>query len=225
MASVAGQPQNKWTKIFLLDDHPVVRAGLSITLGKIPGFIVCGEAEDVMTALTIIPEHKPNIVIADMDLADSNGLDFIREANKIFPDLPIIMFSMHDEVIYAERAIRAGARGYVMKSDNFQNLVKGVNDVLAGGIAVSENIKSLLVKRIAGGGGIDEGDSMQSLSDRELDVFRQIGMGIGIRKIAEKLCLSVKTVETHVAHIKRKLRLTTTTDVQFRAFHWTQGKS
>jgi DNA-binding NarL/FixJ family response regulator len=210
-------------RILLVDDHPVVRAGLAITLGKVPEFEICGEAEGVRDALDMIRKLLPALVIVDLDLDGDSGLELIRATNQIDATLPVLVLSMHDEEIYAERVLRAGGRGYLMKSQSTKHLIEAIKLVLDGGIAVSESLKNSAVKRLVKGDHDQEAGTLKSLSDRELEVFRLIGIGTGTRKIAETLCLSVKTVETHVSHIKRKLHLQTATEVQQRAFQFSQG--
>jgi DNA-binding NarL/FixJ family response regulator len=211
-------------RILIVDDHPVVRAGLAMTLGKAPDLSICGEAEGVRDALKLIPSARPDLLLVDLDLDGGNGLDLIREARESHPKVPILMLSMYPEATYAERALRAGARGYVMKSEHPDRLLAAIREVMAGGIAVSETLKTQVLLRMSGGKGKEEGGTVASLSDRELEVFREIGQGRGTRQIAEKLCLSVKTVETHVTHIKRKLGLQSGTELQHRAILWTNGK-
>lgn len=207
-------------KILIVDDHPVVRAGLAMTLGRDPGISICGEADGVREAMEMIRTLEPNLILADLDLDGGSGLDLIKEVRDLSPAVPVLVLSIHDEGLYAERALRAGARGYLMKNESPARLLAGVKAVLAGEIAVSESMKALVVKRLATGSSSDREDNLKVLSDRELEVFREIGYGLGTRKIAEKLCLSVKTVESHVAHIKRKLGLQTATELQHRAYHW-----
>ena len=218
--SAAEQSESTRAKILIVDDHPVVRAGLVMTLGRDPGITVCGEADGVREAMILVRSLVPDLILADLDLDGGSGLDLIKEARDSFPAMPVLVLSMHDESLYAERSLRAGARGYLMKNETPARLLAGVKAVLAGEIVVSENMKALVVRRMAEGAASDREDSLKALSDRELEVFREIGAGLGTRKIADKLCLSVKTVESHVAHIKRKLGLQTATELQHRAFHW-----
>jgi DNA-binding NarL/FixJ family response regulator len=213
-------------RILIVDDHPVVRAGLAMTLGKAPDLSICGEAEGVQDALKLIPSARPDLLLVDLDLDGGNGLDLIRETRESRPKVPILMLSMHPEATYAERALRAGAKGYVMKSEPSDRLLSAIREVMAGGIAVSESMKTQVLMRMSGGKGKgnEEDGAIASLSDRELEVFREIGQGRGTRRIAEKLCLSVKTVETHITHIKRKLGLGSGTELQHRAILWTNRK-
>ncbi len=210
-------------RILLVDDHPVVRAGLAITLGKVPGFTICGEAEGVNEAVSLIKTMHPDMVLVDLELESGSGLDVIRQTLDDNPELPVLMLSMHEESMYAERALRAGARGYLMKNESPANLVAAIRNILAGGIAISEAMKAVMLNKLVGGKASNK-NPLDSLSDRELEVFREIGKGIGTRKIAEKMCLSVKTVETHISHIKRKLRIKDAAELQHHAFHHFQGE-
>lgn len=202
----------------------MVRAGLSLTLGKQPGFSVCGEAEGVRDAMKLIQEKRPDLMLVDLDLDSGSGLDLVREARESFPDLPILMLSIHSEELYAERALRAGAQGYLTKTEPMTRLTSAIREVLAGGIALSEAMKTQALRRLAGGNAKGGEGSVDSLSDRELEVFRELGQGRGTRQIAERLCLSVKTIETHITHLKRKLRIQTGTELQHRAILWTSGR-
>ena len=211
------------SRIIIVDDHPLVRAGLGAALLSEPGLSICGEAESARAASSLIEDLKPDLVLVDLDLDGASGLDLIRQSRVSRPALPFVVLSMHEEELYAERALRAGARGYIMKSETPAGLVAGIRTVLEGGIAVSDKIKSRVVRHLSEGVKA-EADPLSSLSDRELEVFREIGKGAGTRKIAEKLCLSVKTVETHVSHIKRKLQIGSATELQLRAFQLTTSR-
>jgi DNA-binding NarL/FixJ family response regulator len=211
-------------RILIVDDHPVVRAGLVMTLSKATDLLVCGEAEGVQDALKLLSETRPDLLLVDLDLDGGNGLDLIKQARESHPDIPVLMLSMHPEATYAERALRAGAQGYLMKSEPPGRLVAAIREVLSGGISVSEAMKAQVLRRVAGGNGAADGGEVASLSDRELEVFRGIGQGRTTRQIAEKLCLSVKTVETHITHIKRKLGLQSGTEMQHRAILWSNSR-
>jgi DNA-binding NarL/FixJ family response regulator len=211
-------------RILIVDDHPVVRAGLAMTLNKAPDLEICGEAEGIHDALKLISDGCPDLLLIDLDLDGGNGLDLIKKVRESHPKIPILMLSMHPEATYAERALRAGAQGYLMKSAPPDKLVAAIREILAGGISVSESMKAQVLRRVAGGKAEGDGGTVASLSDRELEVFREIGQGRSTRQIADKLCLSVKTVETHITHIKRKLGLQSGTELQHRAILWSNGK-
>jgi DNA-binding NarL/FixJ family response regulator len=162
--------------------------------------------------------------VIDLDLDGGNGLELIKQVRESRPGIRILMLSMHPEATYAERALRAGAQGYLMKSAPPDQLMAAVREVLAGGISVSETMKSQVLRRVAGGKADGDGRDVAALSDRELEVFRGIGQGQSTRQIAGKLCLSVKTIETHITHIKRKLGLRSGTELQHRAILWSNGR-
>jgi DNA-binding NarL/FixJ family response regulator len=204
--------------ILIVDDHPVVRAGLAAALGRDPALFICGEAETVDEALREIAAHKPALVLADLDLENSSGLDLIKKIRETEPDIRVLVLSMHDESLYAERALRAGASGYVMKHQPPEILIAAIHSVMQGKIAVSERISSRLLQQYSGRKNDKETGPLDALTDRELEIFRLIGQGTGTRRIAEQLSVSVKTVEAHIAHIKQKLRISTGTELQHRAF-------
>lgn len=206
-------------RILVVDDHPVVRQGLAMGLGRDPGLMVCGETEGIEDTLTALGKVNPDLVLADLDLDGLNGLDLIKEVRRSHPNLPILILSMHDEELYAERALRAGARGYLMKHERMDVLIAAIRSVLKGEIAVSEKIKTKIIGNLAGVREERPGLSVDRLTDRELEVFRLIGKGNTIRRISEMLSVSVKTVEAHCAHIKQKLGLSTGAELQYQAFH------
>lgn len=209
--------ENPKRSILIVDDHPVVRAGLRVALSGQSDFAVCAEAESLSAAAGHLLEKSPDIMLVDLDLDDGNGIDLIREALAARPDLPCLVLSMHDEQIHAEKALQAGARGYLMKSAAPEVLLAAVRTVLAGGIAVSDAVKARLAQRREEGERTGR-DALDILSEREREVFRELGQGAPMRAIADKLCLSVKTVETHVAHIKRKLGVHGAVELRHRAF-------
>lgn len=208
------------TRVLLVDDHPVVRSGWFMVLTKDGGFEICGEAESAREALDRVHACRPDVILADLDLEGGSGLDLIAESRERFPHLPILVVSMHREELYAERVIRAGGRGYVMKTEPPERLVSALRTVLAGGIHVSDAIKDRVVLRLSGNAPMPQADEVESLSNRELQIFRYIGEGKTTKAIADTLFLSVKTVESHLAHIKTKLRLQNASELQFRAYRW-----
>jgi DNA-binding NarL/FixJ family response regulator len=202
-----GRAQGTTTKhrVFIVDDHPIVRQGLAQLIDSEPDLAVCGQGEDAYQSLAGIREAKPELVLLDVSLKDADGLELLKEIKSFAPSLKVLMLSMHDEALYTERALRAGASGYIMKQEAPQALLAAIRKVLSGQVYVSEKMGATLLQRMVGGKkGIGE-LPMDRLTDRELEVFRMIGAGLSVKEIADKLCLSAKTVEAHREHIKEKL--------------------
>ena len=197
----------KVAKVLIVDDHPVVREGLSIRLSAQPDLQVCGEAADVTEALRMIDSRQPDIVIVDILLKNGNGLDLIKRIKARTDEMQILVWSMYDESLYAERALRAGATGYVNKREATRSIVDAIRSVREGNIYVSDSVADHLLHQVTGKGNAAPGPPVQRLSDRELEVFQLIGSGMATSEIASQLHLSVKTVETHRQRIKSKLNL------------------
>jgi DNA-binding NarL/FixJ family response regulator len=195
--------------VFVVDDHPLLRQGLALLINREPDLAVCGEAEEAPAALKAIAARQPDILIADISLNGPDGLDLLKTIRTLYPDLPVLVLSMHDESIYAERALRARANGYIMKQEATEKVLGAVRRILGGDIYLSDRMANKLLHQYISGGSLDFTSQLSALSDRELEVFRLIGEGRSTRQIAEKLHLSMKTVETYQAHIKRKLSLRT----------------
>jgi DNA-binding NarL/FixJ family response regulator len=195
------------TRIVLVDDHDVVRRGLASLITADPSLEVCGEAESVTSAMEVIARTRPRLVLVDMSLKDSDGLELLRRIAAEFPDVLTLVLSMYDEAVYAERALRAGARGYVRKIDVAGKVLIAIRRVLAGDVYVNDEIASTLLNRLSSGKRAESKAPIERLSDRELQVVRAIGQGLSNREIAQQLFISVKTVESHREHIKEKLRL------------------
>ena len=209
-------------KVLLVDDHPIVRQGLAQLLEQENDLIVCGEADDARGALEAIDRLKPDIAIVDIMLKDINGIELIKKIKSRLGKLPVLVMSMHDESLYAERALRAGARGYIMKEEATDKMLIAIRKVMQGEIYLSEGMISRILHRLADGK--SQADSpLDRLSDRELEVFQLIGEGLGTRQIAERLTVSVKTIESYRAHIKEKLELNTSTEVMHQAVQWLQN--
>ncbi|MHC5062160.1 MAG: response regulator transcription factor [Planctomycetota bacterium] len=207
-------------KILIVDDHPIVRQGLDRLINRQDDLTVCGQAEGSLEALKAIKNAMPDIVVVDISLKDRSGLELIKDLKARYPDLAVLALSMYDESMYAERSLRAGARGYVMKAEATENVVRAIRQILAGRIYLSEKMVAKMVCKLAGHK-IDTASSpVDRLSDRELEVFMMLGQGIGTRQIAEKLCLSVKTIETYRAHIKEKLDLVDASALLSYAIQW-----
>lgn len=212
-------------RVLVVDDHPIIRRGLADLINREQDLIVCGEATDAHEALQFIPELRPDIAIVDISLKEVNGIELTKTIRQRHPKLPILVLSMHDEMLYAERALRAGARGYLMKQEAPEKVVASIRQVVKGAIFVSERISSKLLAKMADGGTNDDGSPLDRLSDRELEVFQMIGHGLRTRQIAEKLCLSIKTIESYREHIKAKLNLENSTELFQQALHWVQGRA
>ena len=184
-------------RILIVDDHPMMRQGLAQLIGMEPDLIICGEAENAEQALDGISTLKPDLVLADISLPGKNGLELIKDFQAIHPGLPVLVISMHDESLYAGRVLRAGGRGYIMKQEGGKKLMQAIRQVLEGKIYVSEKMSAEILETFSGRRAGTESSPVEKLTDREFEVFQLIGQGKGTREIAEKLHLSVKTVEAH----------------------------
>jgi DNA-binding NarL/FixJ family response regulator len=211
--------QDKRT-VLIVDDHPIVRQGLALLINQEKDLEVCGQAEDAHGAMQAIGRLDPDMVIVDIGLKDTSGIELIKDLKIQHPDLPVLTLSMYDEAVYGERALRAGARGYVMKQEATEKVVTAIRRVLAGEVYVSSGMAAKMVSKFVGGGTRTAGSPADSLSDRELEVFRMIGEGFSTREMAEKLHLSIKTVETYRAHIKDKLGLQDANELLRSAIRW-----
>jgi DNA-binding NarL/FixJ family response regulator len=210
--------------ILVVDDHPIVRHGLRQILNDEPDLVASLEAATVAEALTLIRRHRPALVIADISLDGNNGLDLVKRIRKT-PNAPaVLVLSMHDEDLYAERALRAGAGGYLMKQEPPERVVEAVRTVLNGELFVSPRVASRLMRNAIARPARPAGNSMQGLSDRELEVFEWIGRGLSAPSIAARLGISVKTVETHRMHIRRKLELPSTAALVQYAVRCAEGE-
>jgi len=208
------------TRIVIVDDHPLVREGLIGLLAAQSDFAVCGEASGAREARQIVAETKPDVVIIDLTLPDGSGLDLIKEFKAKWPAMKLLVLSMHDESLFAERVLRAGAVGYVSKHEASRTIVQAVRTILAGKLYLSPNMTELVVQR-AFVSGLDVSRSpVERLTEREREVFELIGQGLSSRQIAVKLGVSPKTVETHREHIKEKLELTTGAELAKYAVQW-----
>ena len=215
MVAEAGRP----ARVLVVDDHPVFRAGLVQVLDGEPGLAVCGEAGSAEEALRLLDGLDPDLLVVDISLGGASGLELVKQVQQRRPGLPMLVLSMHDETLFAERSLRAGARGYVNKQEAVGHMIAAMRKVLGGGTYLSRRMAaSLEMRRTEGGAGPEE--PVATLSDRELEVFSLIGQGLGTRDIAERLGLSIKTVETYREHIKNKLLLDTATELTRRAVAW-----
>ena len=207
-------------RILLVDDHPIVRQGLRMLVSQESDMRVCGEAASASEALTAMSKTQPNVAIVDLSLKGSSGLELIKDVRIRFPEVLLLVLSMRDEAFYAERALRAGARGYITKEEGTERLIEGIRTLLVGQIYVSERLAARLISKYVDGG--STGSPVQRLTDRELEVFELIGQGMTTRQVAENLHLSVKTIESHREHIKTKLKLDNATELLKNAIQWVQ---
>ncbi len=209
-------------KVLVVDDHPIVRQGLAQMINREPDLSVCGDAADMQNAVQLIEALNPDILIVDISLNGPDGLDLLKHIRTQDPSLPVLILSMHDEAIYAERALRAGANGYIMKQEATDNVLDALRRILNREVYVSPRIANKMLQQFVGGNGTAKShSSVDDLSDRELEVLRLIGAGHGTRQIAEQLHLSVKTVETYQAHLKEKLVLRNSRELVQYATRWT----
>jgi DNA-binding NarL/FixJ family response regulator len=212
-------------RVYLVDDHPIVRQGLIKLIEQEDGLEVCGEAGSVSRALDEIQQQGPDVVLVDISLEDSNGLELIKAIDDLGLQIPTLVLSMHDESLYAEHALKAGASGYVMKQAASSTLINAIEKVLAGQIYVSKTMSSQMLKMAFRGGGEKQRSGTDALSLRELEVFELIGRGNSTREIAEQLSLSVKTIETYRGNIKTKLQLRSGTELMQKAIRWVETES
>jgi len=207
-------------KVFVLDDHPIVRQGLALLINQEPDLVVSGQAEEAHSALKGIAACRPDIVIVDISLSGPDGLDVIKTIRATDTALPVLVLSMHEETVYAERALRAGANGYIMKQEATEKVLVALRRILNREIYVSERIASKMLRQYVSGTAVGKQSPVSDLTDRELEVFRLIGEGHGTRQIAEELHVSVKTVESYQAHIKEKLSLRSARELVQHAIQW-----
>jgi DNA-binding NarL/FixJ family response regulator len=208
------------TRILLVDDHALMRRGLKTLIESEPDLTVCAEAASRRAGLDAIASAKPDLVIADLSLKDSDGMDLIKDIKRKFPQLPILALSMHDEALYAERALRAGARGYVTKQELDQTVLIAIRRVLAGEVYTSEAMSRRFTEKFMRGGKLGKEEGLEILSDRELAVFQLIGQGKATGEIAKALGLSVKTIESYREHLKTKLELSSGAALTRSAMLW-----
>lgn len=214
---------NPKVKIFLVDDHPLVREWLTNLIHQQPDLVVCGEAEDAPHALQQISATRPDVAIVDITLKQGSGIELIKNLKALCPEVAIIVLSMHDERLYAERALRAGAHGYIMKRETAKKVVTVIRQVLAGKIYMSESLTALFAEKFVDGRLPSGGSLLERLSDRELETFQLLGKGYETRQVAEMMNVSMKTVQAHCAHIKEKLRLTNATELLREAVRWQEN--
>lgn len=212
-------------RILVIDDHPLLRKGLSALINQEPDLFVAAEAPDGESGLELLAASKFDMVTVDISLPGSDGIELVKTIKQRHGEFPILVVSMHDEALFAERALRAGARGFIMKQEAAECILRAIRRVLDGQIYVSERIATRMLKKLVGGDNDSRVSSLDCLSDRELTIFRLIGKGYGTRQIAEELHLSIKTVESHRAHIKEKLEISSGTELVRCACVWSAASS
>lgn len=209
-------------QLLIVDDHPMMREGLAQLINNEPDLAVCGKAGSSSEALDLVEKFKPALVIVDISLPDKSGLELIKDLHALHAGLPVLVISMHDESLHAERALRAGARGYIMKQEGGEKLMEAIRQVLTGHIYVSSKMSERILEIFSGIRTKSSRSPIESLTDREFEVFSLIGQGLGTREIARRLNLSIKTVEVHRANIKQKLNLKGATELVRHAVRWVE---
>jgi DNA-binding NarL/FixJ family response regulator len=207
-------------RVFLVDDHPLVRQGLTNLINEQNDLIVCGEAEDSAGAITGIAKTRPDVVLVDISLKNESGLELVKNLESQFPLVALIVLSMHDEALYAERALRAGARGYVMKRESTKSVLASIRRVMEGGVYVSERVVNSMARRFSSSPKQAESSPVERLSDRELEIFRLLGQGRTTAQIAEDLHLSLKTVQAYCARAKEKFGVSSLGELLRAAIRW-----
>ncbi len=213
------------SNILIVDDHPIVRQGLAELVNQETDLVVCGQAEDAHQAMKTVKELKPDMAIVDISLKETSGMELIKDLNSQYPNLPILALSMHDESLYAERALRAGARGYIMKDEATEKVIMAIHKILSGEIYISDKMAAKMMRKLVGSSIEVNTSPVERLSDRELEVFQLIGKGFGTRQISERLFLSIKTIETYRAHIKEKLHFADSAELLQYAIQWVNSRN
>ena len=214
-------PLNK--QVFLVDDHPLVREWLTNLINEEPDFEVCGKVGNTREALGLIGTLLPRVVVVDISLEESSGLELIKDVKAIHPQVDMIVLSMHDEMLYAERAMRAGAAGYVMKREATDKVLEAIRTVLRGGLYFSNTVNAMLAQKHVQGVAAQPTD-IAALSDRELEVFQLLGRGYNTRQISEQMNVGFKTVHAYCARIREKLNLTNINELVFHAVRWHESQ-
>lgn len=223
MSKASSKPASH--RIVIVDDHPILRQGLTQLIQSEPGLQVVGEAEDAAGAMVVLDRLKPDLVLVDISLPGRSGIDLLQDLRVVYPNLPVLVLSMHDESLYAERVLRAGARGYIMKDEGGGHLVAAVRKVLAGEVYVSPKMQSRILEQISGSSRRkNTAPTVEGLTDREFEVFRLVGQGKATREIADELHISVKTVEVHRLNIKHKLGVKSAAELVRFAVRWTESE-
>lgn len=216
------EPTAEKSRIFLVDDHAMFREGLRQLIDREPDLMVCGDAARPEEAMENIRKLKPDLAIVDITLENGNGIDLVKSIKSEFEDLPVLIVSMHDETLYAERALRAGAMGYVMKQEPAKTVKNAIRKVLGGDMHLSEKMASTVITKFMHGSDDAPPSPLERLSDRELEVFQMLGMGKGVRQIAEEMNVTVPTINSFRNRIKEKLQFKSSTEVMLHAIHWSR---
>jgi len=219
-AKSAQESKSRQRRILLVDDHAIVREGFAEIINSKPDLEVCGQANAAGRALEAVNRLRPDLVVVDLSLQGGSGLELIKQIKKLHPHLPMLVLSMHDEALYAERCLRAGALGYVMKQEEAGTVMQAVRSVLRGEVHVSKAVRGRMLRTLVGRQLAPDQTGISHLSDREIEIFQLIGEGRTTRQIAQKLHLSLSTVETHRAHIKEKLNLRNAAELMRAAVEW-----
>lgn len=211
-------------RVFLVDDHPMVRQGLAKLVNDDPGLVVLGEAGCCAEALRLIAREEPDLVVADLSLPDRDGLSLLKDLVTLYPGLSVLFLSMHEEATYAERVLRAGGRGYIMKAEPGEQIMAAIHRVLDGEVYLSPGMAQTVLCRLGTAPRMSSMHSVDLLSDRELEVYKFIGQGLKCSEIADKMHLSPKTIETHCLHIRTKLNLNGSSELRQSAIQWSHGE-
>ena len=219
-ATVQRASRNGHARVLIVDDHPIVRQGIAQIVRQAGDMEVCGEADCPEKALQSASASKPDVAIVDLALSAGSGFELVRDLKVWHPQVRVLVLSMHDESLYAERVLRAGASGYIMKHEITEHFVEALRQVLRGGIYLSERMAARLLQKVVGKEPTEGPSSVERLSDRELEVFQLIAQGLSTREVAERLYLSIKTVESHLEHVKSKLGLESSRELFRHAIVW-----
>jgi DNA-binding NarL/FixJ family response regulator len=214
----------KKTRVLIVDDHPITRSGLAYLINHQPDMVTCCEAQNAAQALKGVIEKKPDLMLTDFTLPDKSGLELIKDVKAVQPELPILVISMHEESLYAERVLRAGARGYITKEEGGEKLMRAIRHVLSGTIYVSDKMSARILEIFSCGQAMQSRSTIEGLSDREFEIFQLLGDGLATQQIANRLHLSMKTVDAHRAKIKAKLKVRTNNGLIAYAARWTTSQ-
>lgn len=211
---------SRTTRLLIVDDHPLVRSGIISIITMEEDLEVCGEAEDQTTAMELVGLHKPDLVLVDLSLKNSNGLNLLKDITQNYPQVLTLAVSMHDEYTYAVRCLKAGAKGYIMKQEGTEKILEAIRCVLSGQTYLSPTMTQATVEQLGAGKAASGSNPVDALSNRELELFQLTGQGKEISEIAQIMNISPRTVEVHRSHIKKKLGLRTSTDIFQMAYDW-----